>query len=92
MKWSGPAVNLIQQSLSSRINFLDGDIQVSNPIDLPNEVRTLILDFLSLSDVFLLRCLSKRFYQISFLKKKMRYYSINSLKIFEVDEYYMFFH
>ena len=62
-------------------------------IDLPNEIWSLILNFLSLSDIFLLRTLSKRFYQISFLKKKMRYFSIKSRKFFEVNEHYdMFFY
>ena len=92
MKWNGPAVDLIHQNLNLLIN-LDDDVQRSPFVDLPNEIWTLILDFLPLKDVFSLKVLSKRFYHISFLKKKLRYFTINSHKIFEVTEYYdMFFY
>ena len=52
----------------------------------------MILKFLSLKDVFLLKFLPKRFYQISSLKNKLRYFSINSRKIFGVNEYYDVFY
>ena len=92
MKWNGPTIDLIHQNLNLLIN-LDDDVQRSPFVDLPNEIWTLILDFLPLKDVFSLKFLSKRFYHISFLKKKLRYLTINSHKIFEVTEYYdMFFY
>ena len=53
----------------------------------------MILNFLSLRDAILLKFLSKRFYRLSFLKKKLKYFNINSHKVFEVNEYYnMFFY
>ena len=92
MKWNGPTIDLIHQNLNLLIN-LDDDVQRSPFVDLPNEIWTLILDFLPLKDVFSLKFLYKRFYHISFLKKKLRYFTINSHKIFEVTEYYdMFFY
>ena len=92
MKWNGPTIDLIHQNLNLLIN-LDDDVQRSPFVDLPNEIWTLILDFLPLKDVFSLKFSSKRFYHISFLKKKLRYFTINSHKIFEVTEYYdMFFY
>ena len=92
MKWNGPAVDLIHQNLNLLIN-LDDDVQDSPFVNLPKEFWTLILNFLPLRDVFSLKFLSERFYHFSFLKKKLRYFTINSHKIFEVNEYYdMFFY
>ena len=83
---------MIHQNLNLLIN-LDDDVQPLPFVNLPNEIWTLILNFLSLRDVILLKFLSKRFYRLSFLKKKLKYFSINSHKVFEVNEYYnMFFY
>ena len=41
-----------------------------------------------MKDVFSLKFLSKRFYKITFFDKKLRYFTINSHKIFEVNDYY----
>ena len=52
----------------------------------------MILDFLTLRDVISLKFLSKRFYRLSFLKKKLKYFNVNSHNVFDVNEYYdMFF-
>ena len=51
MKWNGPAVDLIHQNLNLLIN-LDDDVQDSPFVNLPNEIWTLILNFLPLRDVF----------------------------------------
>ena len=46
-----------------------------------------------MKDVFSLKFLSKRFYRISFFGKKLRYFTIFSHKIFDVNNYYnMFFY
>ena len=52
----------------------------------------MILDFLTLRDVISFKFLSKRFYHLSFLKKKLKYFNVNSHNVFDVNEYYdMFF-
>ena len=84
MKWNGPIIDLIHRNLNLLIN-LDN---VSPIVALPNEIWIMILDFISLSDFVSLKFLSKRFYRLSFLNKKLKYFNINSHKIFDVNEYY----
>ena len=46
------------------------------------------MKFLSAKDILNLRFLSKRFYNITFFDKKMKYCRDNSHNLFEVDDYY----
>ena len=48
----------------------------------------MILNFLPLRDIILLKFLSKRFYRLTFLNKKLKYFNLNSHGIFDVNEYY----
>ena len=51
----------------------------------------MILDFVSIKDIISFKFLSKRFYQLSFLKKDLKYLIENSCKIFDVNDYYFMF-
>ena len=78
---------MIHQNLSLPIN-LDNVDKESIIVDLPDEIWTLILKFLSLQDVLSFKFLSKRFYRISFFDKKIKYFKTISHNTFKVDEYY----
>ena len=92
MKWNGQLLILIYPNLNLHIN-LDVDEKESLFVDLPDEIWTMILKYLSTEDIFSFKFLSKRFYRISFFDKKLKFFTVNAHKIFEVNEYYeMFFY
>ena len=91
MKWSGVIIDLIHQNLNLHINLDDDDVKQSPIVDLPIEIWEMILDFVSIRDIISFKFLSKRFYQLSFLKKDLKYLIENSCKIFDVNEYYFMF-
>ena len=88
MKWNGQTIDLIHQSLNLLINldFVEKeDCIIQN---LHNETWSLILSFLSINDIANLKFLSKRFYKIVFFDKKMKYFSVNSHNLFDIEGYY----
>ena len=87
MKWNGQHLVLIQLNLNLHIN-LDVDEKQSIFLDLPDEIWTMILKYLSTVEVFSFKFLCKRFYKISFYDKKLKFFTINARKIFEVNDYY----
>ena len=92
MKWNGQLLVLIHPNLNLHIN-LDVDEKESIFVDLPDEIWTMILKYLSTEDIFSFKFLSKRFYRISFFDKKLKFFTVNAHKIFEVNDYYeMFFY
>ena len=91
MKWSGVIIDLIHQNLNLHINLDDDDVKQSPIVDLPIEIWEMILDFVSIRDIISFKFLSKRFYQLSFLKKDLKYLIENSCKIFDVNDYYFMF-
>ena len=91
MKWNGQLLVLIHPNLNLHIN-LDVD-EKSIFVDLPHEIWTMILKYLSTEDIFSFKFLSKRFYRISFFDKKLKFFTVNAHKFFEVNDYYeMFFY
>ena len=80
MKWNGQLLVLIHPNLNLHIN-LDVDEKESIFVDLPDEIWTMILKYLSTEDIFSFKFLSKRFYRISFFDKKLKFFlHIKSLK------------
>ena len=82
MKWNGRALDLIHQNLSLPIN-LDNVDKESIIVDLPDEIWTLILKFLSLQDALSFKFLSKRFYRSSFFDKKIKCFNTISHNTFK---------
>ena len=87
MKWNGQHLVLIQLNLNLHIN-LDVDEKQSIFLNLPDGIWTMILKYLSTVEVFSFKFLCKRFYKISFYDKKLKFFTINARKIFEVNDYY----
>ena len=90
MKWNGQLLILIYSNLNLHIN-LDVDEKESLFVDLPDEIWTMILKYLSTEDIFSFKFLSKSFYRISFFDKKLKLFTVNAYKIFEVNDYYEIF-
>ena len=55
---------------------------------LPNEVWTEITKYLSIEEVYSFKFLCKRFFKIALFHKKIRYFTVISHKIFDVNDYY----
>ena len=92
MKWNGQTLVLIHPNLNLHIN-LDEEGKESIFVDLPDKIWTLILKYLSTEYIFSFKFLSKCFYRISFFDKKLKFFTVNSHKTFEVNDYYeMFFY
>ena len=92
MKWNGQPLVLIHPNLNLHIN-LGEEEKESIFVDLPDEIWTLILKYLSAEDIFSFKFLSTRFYRISLFDKKLKFFTVNTHKIFEVNDYHeMFFY
>ena len=55
---------------------------------LPDEVWTEITKYLSIEEVYSFKFLCKRFFKITLFHKKNRYFTVNSHKIFDINDYY----
>ena len=55
---------------------------------LPDEVWTEITKYLSIEEVYSFKFLCKRFFKIALFHKKIRYFTVISHKIFDVNDYY----
>ena len=54
---------------------------------LPDEVWTEITKYLSIEEVYSFKFLCKRFFKIALFHKKIRYFTVISHKIFDVNDY-----
>ena len=87
MTWNGLLLDSTQVNLNLHID-LDYEQSLCPIARLPNEVWIQILDFLFLKEIFNLKFLSRRFNEIFFLSKKVRFLNRLAKKLFDVNDYY----
>ena len=57
-------------------------------MNLPDEIWTEIINFLSISEIYSFKFLCKRFFKVVNFHKKIKHFSVISHKIFDINEYY----
>ena len=55
---------------------------------LQNEIWTEITRYLSTEEIYSFKFLCKRFFKIALMHKKIKYFTVNSHKIFDINDYY----
>ena len=60
-------------------------------MNLPDEIWTEIIKFLSISEIYSFKFLCRRFFKIANFQSKIRHFSVISHKIFDINECYIFY-
>ena len=55
---------------------------------LPDEIWTEITRYLSIEEIYSFKFLYKRFFKIALMHKKVKYFTVNPHKIFDINDYY----